>query len=123
MCRRGSSHAALAEPEEDYVPWRIAAFFHQHAFDHVPPDHVHSLLEAGIEVHLPGSRVELEIVAPVEASEIEGERCGCLKRYGCCLRERELGAKRSEGGFIVAEAVQEKEDVDGLLGRRGWSDG
>lgn len=59
----------------------------------------------------------------MEASEIEGERGGCLERYACCFWEGELGAEGSEGGVSVAEAVEEKEDVDGLLGGRGWSDG
>ena len=52
----------------------------------------------------------------MEASEVEGERCGCLERYACCFGQGELGAEGGEGDVAVAEAVEEKEDVDGLLG-------
>ena len=119
MCCSDSSHAALAEPEENDISWQIAALLQQHAVYHVTRDYVHSLLEAAIEVHLRGCRVEVEVVAPVEASEIEGERCGCLERDAGCFGEGELGAERGEGDVTVAEAVEEKEDVDGLLGWRG----
>jgi hypothetical protein len=51
----------------------------------------------------------------VEATEVEGQRCGCLYGDACCLGQIQLLTQSREGGIRIAETVQENEDVGGLL--------
>ena len=59
--------------------------------------------------------VEDHVVAPVEAVEAEGQGLRGADGDTCCLREVELAPELLEGFVGVAEAVEEDQDIGGLL--------
>lgn len=80
----------------------IPAFPQQDAANDVVNEQLQTPLEAGVHVQGAGGGVEGDIVAPVEAMEVEGEGGRGLDGQDGCFGEIEGAGERCECGCGVA---------------------
>lgn len=107
-------HGALGVPKQDDASWSVAAFLwvQQHAAQHVVEHEADRGAEAwSVRIEGARARVDGDVVAPVEATQVKGQRFGAAEGDAGRLWKIELTGKVGEGLLRVSKAVEEQQQI------------